>query len=313
MRHLGKTVLLVFVAALISLAQGKEAAAAEGAMSHYLPGLAGDIAIAISPKPGLQVANSLFYQTGDIGTAVLQGLVNLGLDLDLFLSLVGVTYTFDAPALGGTYTIGVVIPFGYGHLEAGLTGPRRTFRVRDDTFDLSDIFIIPFQMNWNIGNFHMKLAQAIIAPTGGYDLDNRINLGRNYWSFDTVAALTWLYTETGTEFSIQPGIMLNTENNKTDYKTGAEFHLDFAANQFLSETFAIGLRGYYYNQVTGDSGAGALLGDFKSQSVGLGPGFVWIPKFADGKLTILGKWMHDVYADNRFESDYFTLGIAWKF
>lgn len=314
MKYLGRAVLLAFVLIFMALAQSKDAKAAEGASSHYIPGLAGDIAIAISPSPGWMLSNSMFYQTGDIGTAVLQGRVNLGLDLDLFLNLVGASYTFKLPALRCTYTLSTAIPFGYANLEAQLTGRYgTTFNVDEDSFNLSDIIVIPFQMNWKIGNFHLKLAEGIIAPTGGYDIDNNVNLGRNYWSFDTIAALTWLYEETGTEFSVQPGIMFNTENDDTDYKTGTEFHMDFAVNQFLTKTFALGLRGYYYQQLTGDSGSGAVLGDFKSESVGLGPGFVWMPAFAEGKLTILGKWMHDIEAENRFESDYFTFAIAWKF
>lgn len=65
--------------------------------------------------------------------------------------------------------------------------------------------------------------------------------------------------------------------------------------------------------MSGDSGSGAILGNFKSESVGFGPGFFWTPKFAGGRLVVQGKWMHDFDADNRFESDYGTLGVAWKF
>ena len=65
--------------------------------------------------------------------------------------------------------------------------------------------------------------------------------------------------------------------------------------------------------MTGDSGSGAVLGDFKSESLGIGPGFFWTPEFAAGKLTIQGKWMHDVEHDNRFDSDYVTLAVSWKF
>lgn len=113
--------------------------------------------------------------------------------------------------------------------------------------------------------------------------------------------------------SVAPGIMVNTENLKTDYRIETEFHLDFIANQFLLPSLAIGVRGYYYQQLTGDSGAGTLLGNFKSDSFGLGPGFAWIPGFGGGQLTVLGKWLHDFTAENRFESDYFTLTAAWKF
>lgn len=310
---MSRSLVCALTAALASLAGGSTMAA-EGAMSHYLPGLAGDIAIAQSPAPGLQVANTVFFQSGDIGTAVLQGQVNLGLDVDLVLSLAAASYTFDAPAIGGTYTIAAVVPFGHAELEARLTGPAGgRFNASEDSFNVSDIFIIPLQFNWNRGDFHVKFAQSVVAPSGAYDLDNVVNLGRNYWSFDTAAAVTWLKPETGTEISVQPGIMFNTENSKTNYKTGTEFHMDFVINQFVSKTIAIGLRGYWYNQVTGDSGSGAVLGDFESEGVAIGPGFMWTPKFAAGKLTVLGKWLHDVKATHRFDSDYGTVTAAWKF
>lgn len=51
--------------------------------------------------------------------------------------------------------------------------------------------------------------------------------------------------------SIAPGVMVNTENTATDYKTGTEFHMDFVANLFVSESLAFYLRGYYYKQLTG--------------------------------------------------------------
>lgn len=309
-----KTFAIGVLAMLAVFARGGSAEAAEGASSHYLPGTAGDILLAVAPQPGFLIANTVWFQSGSESTAVLQGLVDFDLDMDTVLNLLAASYTFDTPVLGGTYTIAAVIPFGYANLDARLKGPfGGTIKVSEDSFNLSDIAFVPLQLNWNTGNLHFKLSEAIIAPTGGYDLDKAVNLGRNYWSFDTVGAVTWFNPGSGTEVSVAPGIMLNTENKKTDYKTGSEFHLDFTINQFLSETFALGIKGYYYKQVTGDSGSGAILGDFKSESFGVGPGFFWTPKFAGGRLVVQGKWMHDLYADNRFKSDYGSLGVAWKF
>jgi len=62
-----------------------------------------------------------------------------------------------------------------------------------------------------------------------------------------------------------------------------------------------------------DTRSGATLGDFKSESFGIGAGFVWIPKAGGGRLRVLGRWMHDFSAQNRFESDYFTPTGAWRF
>ncbi len=309
-----KTIVIGVLAMLVVFANGGSAEAAEGGASHYLPGMAGDLLFAVEPQPGFLVSNTVWFQSGDVSAAARQGLVNLDLDVDIVLNVLAATYTFDTPVLGVTYTIGTAIPFGYANLDTRIGSPLAvgTIKLGEESFNLSDIFFTPLQLNWNVGKFHFKLAESIIMPTGDYDLNNDVNLGRNYWSFDTVGAVTWFNEDSGTEVSMASGIMVNTENDKTNYETGSEFHVDFSINQFLSETFAIGLKGYYYKQVSDDSGSGAILGSFKSESVGIGPGFFWTPKFAGGKLMIQGKWLRDFDADNRFESDYSTLTVAWK-
>lgn len=298
---------------LSALSSGLPANAAEGGFSFYLPGTAGDIALAQAPEPGMQVANTVFIQQGDANAAVLQGRVNLGLEFTMALDIVSATYTFDQDIFGGAYTIGMAVPFGYANLEATIAGPTGSFSAERDSFNIGDIALIPFQLNWAFGKYSVKFAEIVYAPTGAYDVDEVVNIGLNHWGFDTVAAVTYFNLETGTEVSVAPGLLVNTENEKTDYRSGTEFHLDFTVNQFLSETFALGLRGYYYKQVTGDSGSGATLGDFKGEGFGVGPGFVWFPKFGGGELAVLGKWVHDFSATNRFESDYGTLTVAWTF
>jgi hypothetical protein len=290
------------------------ATGAEGASSLYLPGVVGDILVALPPEPGLTVAGIAYVQAGDAGKAVLQGVVDLGIDLDIALGIVGATYSFEAPWIGGIYTVGLAVPFGYADLEAEIRGPDgATSSASADSFNISDISLTPIQLNWSSGNFSFRFAETIVAPTGAYDVGKAVNLGRNYWGFDTTAALTYFNEDIGTEVSIAPGILANTRNGDTNYKTGAEFHLDFTANQFLFESFAIGIRGYFYRQVTGDSGSGAILGDFKGEAVGIGPGFIWLPRFAEGKLIVQGKWMTDVHSEKRFDSDYATLTISWTF
>ena len=304
---------LSFAVALL-FAAGGGTRAAESGFSLYIPGAAGDIIAAFSPEPGLQVSNGVLGVAGNVDAAVLQGAVDLDVGVDLVLDIIGAAYTFEKRVLGATYTVGVAIPFGYGDLNARLVGPLGgTIGVSDDSFALADVAFVPLQLNWELGKFHVKFAQSIFAPVGDYDKSARFNIGRNYWAFDTAMAFTWFDPQMGSEISVIPGIMFNTRNKATDYKTGTEFHVDFTANQFLSQTFAVGLRGYYYKQITDDTGSGAILGDFRSESLGLGPGIVWTPAFAGGKLSMVGKAMFDVFANNRLESDYYSLGAAWKF
>jgi len=77
--------------------------------------------------------------------------------------------------------------------------------------------------------------------------------------------------QTGHEFSAVTGLTYNLENTDTNYKNGVDWHLDWGASQFLSKQLHIGLVGYVYNQLTGDSGAGNRVGDFKSRVIAVGP------------------------------------------
>ena len=129
---MAKAMVRVSVSALFVLfmmfGRASPAKAAEGGASHYLPGTAGDILFAQPSKPGWQAAGMLWYQSGNVNTAVLQGRVNFSLDLDLFLAIPSATYTFEQSVLGGTYTVGIAVPFGYANLDARLDFPILTVR-----------------------------------------------------------------------------------------------------------------------------------------------------------------------------------------
>jgi hypothetical protein len=69
-------------------------------------------------------------------------------------------------------------------------------------------------------------------------------------------------------------LALNTENPDTDYHSGNIVHVDASVQQIVplgSGFFNVGVGAWYFEQVTGDSGAGARLGDFKGRTAGLGP------------------------------------------
>ena len=98
-------------------------------------------------------------------------------------------------------------------------------------------------------------------PTGNYDKHRLANVGRNYWTFEPMVAATFL---PGAGFDISAKLMydFNTTNEDPsnpqyshEYKSGQEFHADFAVGKKMGD-FTGGLAGYYYQQTTEDEGNG---------------------------------------------------------
>ena len=132
----------------------------------------------------------------------------------------------------------------------------------------------------------------------------------NRWALDLTGAATWLNPVSGIELSGAAGITFNGENDNTRYETGTEFHLEAAAAYHFSPTFAIGVNGYHYQQLTGDSGAGAALGDFEGRVTALGP--MMSANFMLGPIPVAAslRYFREFNVKNRLEGDAGWLTIA---
>ena len=139
------------------------------------------------------------------------------------------------------------------------------------------------------------------VPVGAYEAGRLANLGIGHGSIDSGGGYTYFNPATGHEFSAVAGFTYNFENPDTDYKNGVDFHVDLGASQFLSKQFAIGLVGYAYQQVSGDSGSGARLGDFKSRVFGVGPQLTYIFPLGDAQGVLNLKGYKEFAAEHRAE------------
>jgi hypothetical protein len=87
--------------------------------------------------------------------------------------------------------------------------------------------------------------------------------------------LNYLSHKTGTAVTLFAGYGISTENNATHHRNGDIFHLEATLQQFLPRNkqtlIGIGVNAFYYQQVTGDSGSGAVLGNFEGTDIGIGP------------------------------------------
>jgi hypothetical protein len=288
--------------------------AAEGGYSNYVPGTYGDFAMAVAPAEKWTLRNDIYYYTADSEGSVRSGEVEVGADIAFLINFTTLLYKTDAKIFGGEYAFGSFVPLlAYTDVSSSLQIGDTRVEVEDDQLGIGDIALIPWILYWNSGNFHWNFSEFIVVPTGNYDDQDVANTGLNYWSFDTNFALTYLNPETGRDLSFNAGYIINTENSDTNYQTGNEIHLDVALNQFLSESFAVGVQGFYLKQLSGDSGSGAVLGDFKGEVWGLGPAVLWSTTLGETPVTFIAKWLHEFDAENRIEGDHvvFSFAVDW--
>lgn len=148
-------------------------------------------------------------------------------------------------------------------------------------------------------NLHSVAALDAYLPTGGYDKGDIANIGRNYAAIEPVYALSYIDPK-GFNGDIKLGYLINQRNDDTKYRSGNEFHFDYAAGWSLGNGWVLGVGGYYKQQLTGDSGAGAVLGDNKYRGLAIGPNL----KYDSGKgWFVTAKWQKETEVKNGVQGD----------
>jgi hypothetical protein len=149
--------------------------------------------------------------------------------------------------------------------------------------------LIPqFSLRWNAGVHNFMTYVTGDVPVGAYDPNRLANLGIGHGAIDAGGGYTYFNPQTGDEFSWVAGFTYNFINPNTQYRNGVDVHVDWATSKFLTKQVMVGLVGYFYNQITGDSGDGARLGDFQSRVAGVGPqiGFIFPVGDLQGYLNL---------------------------
>lgn len=289
--------------------------ASEGGSSIYLQGTYNDYAVAVLGPQGVYLRSDLAYYTADVGARPLGGRVQAGIDEELFIDVVKLIYLSDTEFLGGRIGTAATLPV-IPYVDASLhidAGPVNGF-IAGDRGGIGDLYLNPILIGWTEGKLHVLFAPGVAIPTGAYDADRAINLGRNYWAIDPVVSVTYLDPAAGIDLSMSAGIMFNFENAATDYETGNELHIDFNLAKMLSQRFGIGLTGYYYDQLSDDSGNLPPLATdgFQGKGAGIGPSFVVNTTLGGQPLTVIGKAIFDIDSKNRFNGDIFMISLATK-
>jgi hypothetical protein len=252
-------------------------AADEAGVSFWLPGQYG--AFAAEPgTPGLSFEAAFYHATASAqrnATFDRDGHIQLSIKSPSDFVMLTPTYTFDTTIFGGQPAFGMTALVGRNvtSVAATLTGPEggtlagsRSDRVVGFG-DLSP----NATLKWNQDAHNFMIYATAGIPVGAYNTERLAALGLGHWSVDGGGGYTYYNEKAGIEFSAVAGLTYNFINPYTQYRSGNDFHLDLSFSPYVSSTMHIGAVGYLYEQLSGDSGAGAVLGDFKSRAAGIGP------------------------------------------
>lgn len=286
---------MALAAAAVS-ALPQAASADEGGVSFWLPGQFGSLA-ATPQTPGFTLGG-VYYHTSVSSNAdrtfPLGGLVVAGLNADANLGVVSPTYVFGSPVLGGQAALSLAGIFGQmeSSVSATFTGPRGTVVSGSKSQTITGFGDLYPQaaIRWNHGVSNTMVYVMGDIPVGAYQSSRIANIGIGHAAIDAGGGYTHFNPQTGWEFSATGGLTYNFENGDTDYQNGVDGHLDLGVSKFVKPQLMLGLVGYAYGQLSGDSGSGAKLGDFKARVFGIGPqiGYLFPIAGHQGYLNLKG-------------------------
>lgn len=291
--------------------------AEEGGMGHYVPGTLATLIDLAPTKPGFVIEPIYLHYGGDASaTLPVAGEATANLEATIDAVLLGGFYTFDETVLGAHYSFGAFVPYSWVTVEGNVTTGLATGRRKDSESGFGDMTLIPAMLAWKRDSWQFNALLSVYAPTGEYDEDRLANPGLNYWTFDPAVGVSYNNVEIGFNAALHGGVTLNTENPDTDYHSGSLVHVEASVQQLLPlgpGFVGLGAEAFYLQQVSGDSGGNASLGDFEGRTVGIGPVLTYLLPLGEDTLVAEARWLPEIDTEKRLEGDYFWFKLVYQF
>ncbi len=215
--------------------------------------------------------------------------------------------------LGGYYGAELIVPVA--DIE-----PDTDIGLTQGASGLGDVLFSPFLLQWNnqrlFGKplFH-RLNFLFRLPTGDYDKNQRLNVGKNAYSFNPYYAATVSLTpKWSTSFRFY--YLWNAKNNDPaliyqadNIQAGSAFHMNYAFSYQLKKNLYLGISGYYLKQLRDDHIGGQRVVNSRESVFAIGPGLVYRGRGTKFKLNAY----LESGAKNRPEGLRLVMGYTWYF
>ena len=310
------------LAALLGALSLVSSYAEEGGSGHYMPGSMSSFMDGIPTEETFIVRYNFLSWNAEVDAGrnlPIAGLITAGANVESIAH--GLTMLWR-PSWGSindswSYAMSATVPYVDLDISANVINALGTVHRSDSISGIGDVVLMPVMLNQNFNpDFNINYRLGVYAPTGRYQAGRLANTGKNYWTLEPTIGFMYFGQKNGREASLFLGADYNFENSDTRYKTGTQVHLDGTLAQHFplwGGLAGIGISGYWYEQVAGDSGLGATLGDFKARTTGLGPVLSYVTKVGDVDVLAELKWLHEFDTKKRPEGDYIWFKLIAKF
>lgn len=294
--------------------------ATEGALGKTITGTSvASFAGVVPPTPGFSLALGYAHYSGRIDASrevPVAGLATLGLDATF--SLYDATGLFVWNTGEGRWNFASMLTVPFADIDADVlaaAGPITRGmhdQVRGKLFDIS---FEPIIAGYHIdANRHVSLSLNISAPTGDYQIGRLANPSLNTWVYTPTVSYTQLIHEKTLEWSTTTGVDIYSNNDATDYQSGAVFHVDSLLVQRFANGWGIGAIGSWVQQLQDDSGPTAdRLDGFKGHALGLGPVASYTKRWDGGQVEFSARWLKEFDVKNRLRGDPLLVTAAVSF
>ncbi len=205
-----------------------------------------------------------------------------------------------------TYGINAIIPV----VNLSLDSNNAFGAPSSNEFGLADIGISPFIFLYENQESQIFLSfwEFIFAPTGDYDQNNAVNIGRDAWWFQHQLAFGWYPNQFGIDANIN--YFQFTESDELNYDEPDALEFETVVHYGLTDNFRVGINAAYWLGVEDAKDNGTTIPDSKPMNFKLGLNLMYT---LSENLSVNFRWMHDVDSENSTMGDaaYIKLGYVF--
>ena len=164
----------------------------EGGLGVYVPGVYGNLGMAMLPPEGFYLFDFPLFASLDTPIATRAGDLHLDIKAALFTNTIMPLWLTDKKVFGGKYAAGFGIVTAWLEVDSTvLIGDLEPFEQRDSNVGFGDAYAVPFMVSWRKKNNFFVVYEGINVPLGEYADGACCNLGLNHWAFDTNFSYTY--------------------------------------------------------------------------------------------------------------------------